>query len=320
MILLPRREPFGGEVIRQLKLRGIAVAGADRIVLTEQIAVMDLMALGRFVLQRDDDLNLAALLRSPLMRHQRRRAVRALPRPRAARLWQALARGATDASFEAAHIFLSEMLERADYAPPFEFFSHALTHLGKRRALLARLGPEAADAIEEFLSLSLAYEQGQTPSLEGFLDWIERGGNEIKRDMERGRNEVRVMTVHGAKGLEADIVILPDTTGLPEMPWKKGHLLYTGDGVLFPLANDEAPEAVKAAKRQVEDEMLKEHRRLLYVALTRAKDRLYVCGFQNQIAPRDQTWYRLAEAAAQELGKPLTRGETIAPGFRPCRA
>jgi ATP-dependent helicase/nuclease subunit A len=133
--------------------------------------------------------------------------------------------------------------------------------------------------------------------------------------MERGRNEVRVMTVHGAKGLEADIVILPDTTGLPEMPWKKGHLLYTEDGVLFPLANDEAPEVVKAAKSQVEAEILKEHRRLLYVALTRAKDRLYICGFQNRIAPRDQTWYRLAEAAARELGTPLTRGETALRAF-----
>jgi ATP-dependent helicase/nuclease subunit A len=313
MILLPRREPFGGEVIRQLKLRKIPVAGADRIVLAEQIAVMDLMALGRFALQRDDDLNLAALLRSPLCGLSEEDLF-TLCHGRTDGLWNALvlARGA---AFEAAHVFLSEMLARADYAPPFEFFSHALTHLGKRRDLLARLGPEAADAMEEFLSLSLTYERDQTPSLEGFLDWITRGGNEIKRDMERGRDEVRVMTVHGAKGLEADIVILPDTTGRPEMPWKKGHLLYTGEGVLFPLANDEAPIAVKEAKRQVEEEILKEHRRLLYVALTRARDRLYICGFQNKIAPRDQTWYRLAEAAALELGMPLTRGETTLRAF-----
>jgi ATP-dependent helicase/nuclease subunit A len=313
MILLPRREPFGGEVIRQLKLRKIAVAGADRIVLTEQIAVMDLMALGRFVLQRDDELNLAALLRSPLCGLNEEELF-TLCYGREDGLWRALA-AARGPSFETAHMFLSEMLARADFAPPFEFYSHALVQLDRRRSLIARLGPEAADAIEEFLTLSLTYEQGQTPSLEGFLDWIMRGGNEIKRDMERGRDEVRVMTVHGAKGLEADIVILPDTTGLPEMPWKKGHLLYTEDGVLFPLADGEAPNAVKAAKRRVEAELLKEHRRLLYVALTRARDRLYICGFQNKIAPRDQTWYRLAEAAAQELGTPLTRGETTLKTF-----
>ncbi len=113
-----------------------------------------------------------------------------------------------------------------------------------------------------------------TPSLEGFLHWIERGDIEIKRDMERGRDEVRVMTVHGAKGLEADIVILPDTTSLPDSPGKRGGLLYMDDGVVFPLADGEAPAAVKAAKAAAEIEARKEHRRLLYVALTRASDRL----------------------------------------------
>jgi ATP-dependent helicase/nuclease subunit A len=161
----------------------------------------------------------------------------------------------------------------------------------------------------------LAYERDQTPSLEGFLDWIARGGNEIKRDMERGRDEVRVMTVHGAKGLEADIVILPDTTGLPEMPWLKGHLLYTPDGVLFPASGSDEPAAVTAAKAKLREEMLGEHRRLLYVALTRARERLYVCGFQNSRAPGEDSWYRLAEAAAQNLGVPLTRGPVTGRSF-----
>ena len=313
MILLPRREPFGGEVIRQLKLRGIAVAGADRIVLAEQIAVMDLIALGRFALQREDDLNLAALLRSPLC-GLGEEDLFALCHGRSGTVWQAL-RARKGARFEAIEAFLTEMLERADYAPPFEFYTHALTRLGKRKDILARLGPESADAIEEFLSLSLAYERDKTPSLEGFLEWIGRGGNEIKRDMERGRDEVRVMTVHGAKGLEADIVILPDTTGLPEMPWLKGHLLYNDEGVLFPASGSDEPQAVTAAKDKVKADMLGEHRRLLYVALTRARDRLYVCGFLNSRAPRDDTWYRLAETAAQALGKPLRRGDISGHGF-----
>ena len=186
MILLPRREPFGGEVIHQLKLRSIPVAGADRIQLAEQIAVMDLMALGQFVLQRDDELNLAALLRSPLCGLGEDDLFR-LCHGRSAGLWDNMA---ADPASSPAHIFLTEMLARADYAPPFEFFSHALVRLDKRRALLTRLGPEADDAIEEFLSLALGWAQDQTPSLQGFLDWIQRGGNEIKRDMERGRDEV----------------------------------------------------------------------------------------------------------------------------------
>ena len=203
------------------------------------------------------------------------------------------------------------MLARADYAPPFEFYAHALAALGKKRDLIARLGPESADAIEEFLSLALAYERVHTPSLEGFLDWLARGNTEIKRDMERGRNEVRVMTVHGAKGLEADIVILPDTTTLPDPPSRKGHLLYDETDVLFPLAEAEASERVKAAKRAEQEETLREHRRLLYVALTRARDRLYVCGFENRRGVRDGSWYELARAAAQSLGRPITRhGQT----------
>jgi len=306
MILLPRRQPFGGEVIRQLKLRYIPVAGADRVRLTEQIAAMDLMALGRFVLQREDDLNLAALLRSPLCGLGEEELF-SLAHDRKGDLWSVLV--SRQSNFATAHGFLAAMLERADYAPPFEFYSHALTALGGREKLLARLGQESADAIEEFLSLTLTHEQGHSPSLEGFLDWVERGEIEIKRDMERGRNEVRVMTVHGAKGLEADIVILPDTTSLPEPPSRKGHLLYHGDGVLFPLSNTDAPEIVKRAKAEAEAEMLREHRRLFYVALTRARDRLYICGFENKKGVKQGSWYELAKAAAERLGIKVARGD-----------
>ncbi|HWM61507.1 MAG TPA: double-strand break repair helicase AddA [Rhizomicrobium sp.] len=306
MILLPRREPFGGEVIRQLKLRRIPVAGADRVRLTEQIAAMDLIALGRFVLQREDDLTLAALLRSPLCGLSEE-ALFELAHDRRDHLWTRLV--ARRGDFPAAHGFLSAMLERADYAPPFEFYSHALTALGAKEKLLARLGLESADAIEEFLSLTLTHERSHSPSLESFLDWVERGGTEIKRDMERGRDEVRVMTVHGAKGLEADIVILPDTTALPEPPSRKGHLLYSNGHVLFPLANDDAPEIVKEAKAKAEEETLKEHRRLLYVALTRARDRLYVCGFESKKGVKAGCWYQLAQAAAETLGVKVVRGD-----------
>ncbi len=300
MILLPRREPFGGEVIRQLKLRKVPVAGADRVVLTEQIAVMDLMALGRFLLQRDDDLTLAALLRSPLCGLSEE-ALYALAQPRPDGLWNALVAAQGKPDFSAAHAFLSQMLALADYAPPFEFYSHALSARGGREKLLARLGAEAADAIDEFLALALSYERGQTPSLEGFLDWLSCGGTEIKRDMERGRDEVRVMTVHGAKGLEADIVILPDTTTLREPGAREGHLLYPEDGVLFPVPSARAPSAVKVAQDAAKAAWRREQRRLLYVALTRARDRLVVCGFENRHGTKDGSWYALAAGAARKL-------------------
>jgi ATP-dependent helicase/nuclease subunit A len=212
-------------------------------------------------------------------------------------------------SFASAHAFLSEVLRRADYAPPYEFFAAALTAGNMRARLLARLGPEASDAINEFLSLALEYEALATPSLEGFLHWVERGDAEVKRDMERGRDQVRVMTVHGAKGLEADIVFLPDTTALPDSPGRRGELLYQDGAVIFPIRNGDACEAVMKAKDIAKQEVLKEHRRLLYVALTRAKDRLYVCGFENRKGVGNGSWYQLAEAAITKMARKIERSD-----------
>jgi ATP-dependent helicase/nuclease subunit A len=312
MILLPRREPFGSNVIRELKQLDVPVAGADRIKLTEQIAVMDLIALGRFVLLPEDDYTLAVVLRSPLCGIGEEELF-GVAHDRKGSLWAALQRskGKTPA-LGAAHDFLAAMRSKADFAPPYEFYAEALTARGMRLKLLKRLGPDAGDAIDEFLSLSFAYEAGNTPSLEGFLHWVEQGGAEIKRDMERARDEVRVMTVHGAKGLEADIVILPDTTGAPNLSGDHGKLLYTDDGVLYPVANEAAPDAVLAAKDAARQRMLEERRRLLYVALTRARDRLIVCGFESKKGVQEGSWYQLAQRAAEAIGKPVERGgETI---------
>jgi ATP-dependent helicase/nuclease subunit A len=203
------------------------------------------------------------------------------------------------------------MLAMADRVPPYEFYAAALTVHDMRRRLLKRLGHEAADAIDEFLGLSFAHEAGNTPSLEGFLHWIEQGGAEIKRDMDRGRDEVRVMTVHGAKGLEADIVILPDTARTP-VARSGGGFLYTEDSLLFPIANELAPRAVLAAKEAATARTMEEYRRLFYVALTRARDRLIICGFENKRKSSGITWHELAERAVREIGASIVReGETI---------
>lgn len=303
MILLPRREPFGSEIIRRLKERDVPVAGADRIVLTEQIAVKDLIAYGRFALLPEDDLNLASLLRSPLIGLSESELFE-LAHNRSGTLWESLS--ARQADFPDVFHVLSDARARADYAPPYEYYAHAL--LEGRRKLLKRLGAEARDAIDEFLSLALQYEIAATPSLEGFLHWIETGAAEVKRDMERGRDEVRVMTVHGAKGLEADIVILPDTTRLPTDSPDRGNLLYTEEGVLFPVAKDSAPKPIEDAKAALAEAAMKEYRRLLYVALTRARERLIVCGFENKKGTKPGSWHDLAGRAAAALGEPREDG------------
>jgi len=297
MILLPRREPFGSAIIRRLKERGVPVAGADRLKLTEQIAVMDLIALGRFAVLPEDELNLAALLRSPLIGISEDELF-SLAHGRKGSLWNSLVEH--QAAFPQAFACLTDARARADFEPPFEYFAHAL--IDGRQQLMKRLGTEANDAIDEFLSLALRYEQANTPSLEGFLQWIERGGAQVKRDMERGRNEVRVMTVHGAKGLEADIVIVPDTTRLPGGATSHGELLYADDGVLFPVPDAIAPLRVRQARAAAEEAGMREYRRLLYVALTRAKRRLIICGFENSRGTQPGSWHTLAGRAAEALG------------------
>ena len=211
LILVRRRRPFATTVVAALKARNIAVAGADRIRLADQIAMQDLLALGDFLLLPEDDLALATVLKSPLFDLDDDDLMRIAPgRPRA--LWSALIRAANEQpKFAEAVALLKRWRARADLLPPFEFFAEILDRDGMRGRLLARLGPEAGDPIDEFLRLAISYDEGEPPSLQGFIAAIRASDREIKRDMEHGRDEVRVMTVHGAKGLEAPIVFLPDT-------------------------------------------------------------------------------------------------------------
>jgi len=296
LVLVRRRNGFFEELVRELKALDVPVAGVDRMVLSDQLAVMDLIALGQAMLLPEDDLTLAAVLKSPLFDLSEEELFD-LAYGRPGSLWEALQRAAGQAgappAVAAAHKLLKDLLAGADYQPPYEFYAEVLGRLEGRRRLLERLGPEAADAIEEFLNQALLYEQEQLPSLQGFLHWLASGAQEVKRDMEHGDNAVRVMTVHGAKGLQAPIVILPDTLQTP-----RGHesLLWLESETDLPLwtvkteLDGPAAADARAARRRLQEQ---EYRRLLYVALTRAEDRLYLCGWQTQNAPPEGCWYNL---------------------------
>ena len=299
LILVRRRNAFVNEMIRHLKDRGVPVAGADRMVLMEQMAVMDLVALARFVLLPQDDLNLAAVLKSPFIGLTEDELFE-LAWGRKGDLWSALQAAAHEGEcYAKAHDLLMRLLARADYEPPYEFFAHVLAGEEGRKRLLARLGEDANDPIDEFLALALEYERTHAPSLEGFLHWVERGASEIKRDMDQGRDEVRVMTVHGAKGLEAEIVFMPDTCSMPggqhdpaliELPTEPKLLLW-------PVRKGDEDEVTGGARERWREEQEKEYRRLLYVAMTRARDRLYICGYRGLREPPAGCWYNLASAA-----------------------
>jgi ATP-dependent helicase/nuclease subunit A len=292
LVLVRQRGPLFEAIIRALKDLHVPVAGADRLVLTEHIAVMDLMVLADALLLPDDDLALATVLKSPLfgfddedlfeIAWERKGSLRAALR----------AKTHGNARFADAVGKLERMAEWARDMP-FPFYARVLGAEGGRKRFLARLGHEADDALDEFLNLALDYERRETPSLQGFVAWLRAARAEVKRDMEIARDEVRVMTVHGAKGLEAPIVILADTMTPPAGP-RPPRLLELPDGAMVWAGrkDDDAP-AVAVARQAALAEAENEYRRLLYVAMTRAADLLIVCGSDGERQRPAGCWYNL---------------------------
>jgi ATP-dependent helicase/nuclease subunit A len=307
MVLVRRRNAFVQNLLRELKQRRVPVAGADRLMLSEQLAVKDLVALGQFLLLPNDDLTLAAVLKGPLFGISEEQLYD-LAYDRGNRsLWsRLLAHGRSDLLLQHTAETLAGLLARADFVPPYELYASILGPEGGRREMLERLGPEAEDPIEEFLALALTYEREHVPSLQGFLHWLVVGDIEVKRDFaEQQRDEVRIMTVHGAKGLEAPVVFVPDTM---QLPLQRNGVLWT-EGDRLPLwrpHGDFATEYHNAARLALRRRDLQEYRRLLYVALTRAQDRLYICGWQTRNGSKEAaTWHTLCAAGLRKIAEPF---------------
>ena len=307
LVLVRQRGPLFEAVIRALKNAGVAVAGADRLVLTEHIAVMDLLVLADALLLPQDDLALATVLKSPLFGlsedelftlawNREGKPLHAVLREQRPELAARLDRLAGDAR----------------HLSPFAFYAQLLGAGGARHALLARLGHEANDALDEFLNLALDYEAREIPSLQGFVTWLRTASASIKRDMEIARDEVRVMTVHGAKGLEAPIVILADTTSQPEGPAHHQPRLLalpaqnagpsTPDRLAWMPSKKDDVAATAAARAIVKRDAENEYRRLLYVGMTRAADRLIVCGAVGQRGTPAGCWYELVAQGLEAGG------------------
>ena len=308
MILVKRRGELASLIVARLYAEGVPVAGVDRLRLNAPLAVQDLLAAVRFVLQPGDDLSLASLLVSPLIGWGQDRLMAAAPRGGGS-LWGQLLRTQGDESLGP----LRAMLDRADFETPYRFLEQLLTGLGGgRRAMLRRLGQEARDPIEELLSAALQFENLGNPSLQRFLDWFDRGEVEIKRDPSAPLDAVRVMTAHGAKGLQAPLVILADACVDPTMTprstlqWEMPGL-DGGKVPIFRPKKEEAsgPLAELADKAQAKE--LEEHWRLFYVAATRAEERLVIAGSLGARAaaagePPALSWYAAAATAMTGLG------------------
>ncbi|MBI3275630.1 MAG: double-strand break repair helicase AddA, partial [Methylocystis sp.] len=300
MILVRKRDAFFEAMIRALKGEHIAVAGADRLDLTGHIAVMDLVAAGRAALLGADDLTLATVLKSPLVGLTDDDLIELAPK-RQGSLYNALANSSAPAH-QAAAAQIAGWTRNASVLAPFDFYSLILGPEGGRAKFVARLGAEANDALDEFLRLALAFEREQAPSLTVFLDSVEDLDIPVKRDMEGASGAVRVMTVHAAKGLEAKIVFLPDTCGAPSGRHDPQIFALGGEAapaLAWSMNMGADPPAIARARDRLREAARDEHRRLLYVALTRAEERLYVAGFHGPKGSASGCWYEMIRDALE---------------------
>lgn len=307
MVLVRKRDRFIHALSRSLKNRHIAVAGADRLNLAGHIAVQDLLALGRFVLQPEDDLSLAALLKSPVFGLSEDQLFEfAFDRAAGVSLYAALRRAAeTDEQLLAVERQLLRWRAEADYRPVFEFYADILATGGVREKMVGRLGREAGDVLDEFLRFAFAEEQSGLPGLEVFLATLESSGPDVKREMDQTRDEVRIMTVHAAKGLEAPVVFLVDNGSAPFSQSHLPRLLalpadsdwWQGKGFLWRGGREVENSVSRGLAASVREKAEEEYRRLLYVGMTRAEDRLTVCGYHGKRAPAEDSWLALVQNA-----------------------
>ncbi|MWD29629.1 double-strand break repair helicase AddA, partial [Aquicoccus sp. SCR17] len=296
MILVQRRGPVFHEIIRACKSAGLPIAGADRLRIGAELAVRDLAALLRFLATPEDDLSLAEALKSPLFGWSEQ-ALFSLAHGRPGYLWQAL-RERTDHPETLA--ILHDLRGQTDYLRPYDLIERILTRHDGRRRLLARLGAEAEDGINALLSQALAFERNAIPSLTGFLLWMETDDLEIKRQMDSAGDRIRVMTVHGAKGLEAPLVILPDCARRQPRAQQgllpaAGTALWSVPAASRPRLMDEAAEARREAERA-------ERERLLYVAMTRAEKWLIVAAAGEIGKAEEDSWYNRISTALDMAG------------------
>lgn len=319
LVLVRTRGPFVAELVKACKQLDLPVAGVDRMQLKEQLAVEDMLALLDVLLLPDDDLALATVLKAPFCGLSED-ALCDLAHSRAGEgLWHRLqARAKANPTLERITQWLHQLMSEADSITPYALLAGILARPcpanpnSGRKAMLTRLGAEASDPLDELLASCLEYEQSETPSLQGFLRWVRQDSSEIKRELHQPMGQVRIMTVHGSKGLEAPVVIVADGRELPKDnrrllvdPRDEGSLPF-----LAASSKDE-PDLLKARRALLRGRDLSEYHRLLYVALTRAEDWLIMTGWDRKSRSSEEA----EDDSPPDFDKPLCWYDLVADGL-----
>lgn len=299
MVLVKTRRNFMETFVKECKKIGVNVTGVDRLKVLNQIAVEDMLSLAKFLLLPTDDLSLAEVLKSPIFGLSEEDLFDLCYDRKGSSLWQRLKEST---KHEDVVETLKNLIKTADYIRPFELFNYVLTVLQGRKKFVARQGLEAEDAIDEFMNLTLSFEQEHIPNLQMFMRWICADDVEIKRELEQAQEDaVRIMTVHASKGLQAPIVILPDTISLVSTS-RGDNILFDENFAYFPLSAKKYDSVCNKIHDNIVEQEFNEYRRLLYVALTRAEDMLYICGFKRNEKVNPKSWYALCDETLKTNG------------------
>lgn len=324
LILVQRRSALFDKIIAACKSNEIPIAGADRLKVGSELAVRDILSLLSFLALPEDDLALASALRSPLFGWSEGDLFDlAAQRPSESYLWQALRR--KEAEHPKTIDALKKLRDRVDFDRPFELIQAILTTFDGRRNLLQRLGPEAEDGIDELINQALNYEANSVPTLTGFLASARTSEVDVKRETEAGGDLLRVMTVHGSKGLESPIVILPDTMQVAHSTHQR---IVRGPGgvPMLTRGKEQSTPEMRAVYETLKAAEKAERDRLLYVAMTRAEKWLIVCGAPSSHATTNRiNWYQkvsdaMGQLATEQLSTPFGQGTRYSVGDWDCSA
>ena len=296
LILVQRRSDLFSEIIRACKVADLKVAGADRLELKAELAVKDIIAVLNFLALPEDSMSLANALRSPLFSWSEQELFTLAHHRKEKHLWHAL-RNSTNRP-ETLEI-LNDLRSHSDFLRPFELIDRLLTRHNGRKNLIARLGQEASEGIDAILAQAINYEHSSVPSLTGFLCWLDTFSAEVKRQIDNQSDQIRIMTIHGAKGLEAPIVILPDTAKRPNP--LRDSVIDVGDCKVWKPVSDDVPNSISGSLDQLKQKHADERLRLLYVAMTRAENWLIVAA-AGKLGSGDESWYNIVSAGLEHAG------------------